>query len=38
MKIITICGSYRFKKEMIEIAEKMLFKRIVLSQNAKKLE
>ena len=23
MKIITICGSYKFKKEMVEIAEKM---------------
>lgn len=23
MKIITVCGSYKFKKEMIEIAEKM---------------
>lgn len=23
MKIITICGSYKFKKEMIEIAEKL---------------
>ncbi len=23
MKIITICGSYKFKKEMIEIAEKI---------------
>ena len=23
MKVITICGSYRFKKEMIDIAEKL---------------
>ncbi len=23
MKIITICGSYKFKKEMIDIAEKL---------------
>lgn len=23
MKVITICGSYKFKKEMIDIAEKM---------------
>lgn len=23
MKIITICGSYKYKKEMIEIAEKL---------------
>lgn len=23
MKIITVCGSYKFKKEMIEITEKM---------------
>lgn len=23
MKIITICGSYKFKKEMVEISEKM---------------
>lgn len=23
MKIITICGSYKFKKEMVEITEKM---------------
>ena len=23
MRIITVCGSYKFKKEMIEIAEKM---------------
>lgn len=23
MKIITVCGSYKFKKEMIEIAEKL---------------
>lgn len=23
MKIITVCGSYKFKKEMTEIAEKM---------------
>lgn len=23
MKIITVCGSYKFKKEMLEIAEKM---------------
>lgn len=26
MKIITVCGSYKFKKEMIEIAEKMTLK------------
>lgn len=26
MKIITICGSYKFKKEMIEITEKMTLK------------
>lgn len=26
MKIITICGSYKFKKEMIKIAEKMTLK------------
>lgn len=26
MKIITICGSYKFKKEMIEIAEIMTLK------------
>ena len=26
MKIITICGSYKFKKEMMEIAEKMTLK------------
>lgn len=23
MKIITVCGSYRFKKEMVEITEKL---------------
>lgn len=23
MKIITVCGSYKFKKEMVEITEKM---------------
>lgn len=23
MKVITVCGSYKFKKEMVEIAEKM---------------
>ncbi len=23
MKVITICGSYKFKKEMIDIAEKL---------------
>lgn len=23
MKVITVCGSYRFKKEIVEIAEKM---------------
>ena len=23
MKVITICGSYRFKKEMVDIAEKL---------------
>lgn len=23
MKVITVCGSYRFKKEMIDIAEKL---------------
>lgn len=26
MRIITVCGSYKFKKEMIEIAEKMTLK------------
>jgi hypothetical protein len=26
MKIITVCGSYRFKKEMKEITEKMALK------------
>lgn len=26
MKIITVCGSYKFKKEMIEITEKMALK------------
>lgn len=26
MKVITICGSYKFKKEMMEIAEKMALK------------
>lgn len=26
MKIITVCGSYKFKKEMTEIAEKMTLK------------
>lgn len=26
MKIITVCGSYKFKKEMVEIAEKMTLK------------
>lgn len=26
MKIITICGSYKFKKEMVEIAEMMTLK------------
>lgn len=26
MKVITICGSYKFKKEMVEIAEKMTLK------------
>lgn len=26
MKIITVCGSYRFKKEMTEITEKMALK------------
>lgn len=26
MRIITACGSYKFKKEMIEIAEKMTLK------------
>lgn len=25
MKIITVCGSYKFKKEMTEITEKMAF-------------
>jgi hypothetical protein len=34
MKIITICGSYKFKKEMIEIAEIMTLKRnCVLTPN-----
>ena len=23
MKIITVCGSYKFKKEMVEITEKL---------------
>jgi len=27
MKIITICGSYKFKKQMAEIAEKMTLNR-----------
>ena len=26
MKIITVCGSYKFKKEMTEITEKMALK------------
>lgn len=26
MKIITVCGSYKFKKEMIEITEEMTLK------------
>lgn len=26
MKIITVCGSYKFKKEMVEITEKMTLK------------
>ena len=26
MKIITVCGSYKFKKEMTEITEKMTLK------------
>lgn len=26
MKIITVCGSYKFKKEMIEITEKLALK------------
>lgn len=26
MKIITVCGSYKFKKEMMEITEKMALK------------
>lgn len=26
MKIITVCGSYKFKKEMMEITEKMTLK------------
>lgn len=26
MKIITVCGSYKFKNEMVEIAEKMTLK------------
>lgn len=26
MKVITVCGSYKFKKEMIEITEKMTLK------------
>lgn len=26
MKIITVCGSYKFKKEMLEITEKMTLK------------
>ncbi len=26
MKIITVCGSYKFKKEMVEIAEQMTLK------------
>ena len=26
MKIITVCGSYKFKKEMLEITEKMALK------------
>lgn len=26
MKVITVCGSYKFKKEMIEITEKMALK------------
>lgn len=26
MKIITVCGSYKFKKEMFEITEKMTLK------------
>lgn len=26
MKVITVCGSYKFKKEMVEIAEKMTLK------------
>ena len=26
MKVITVCGSYKFKKEMNEIAEKMALK------------
>lgn len=34
MMIITICGSYKFKKEMMEIAEKMTLKgNCVLSPN-----
>ncbi len=26
MKVITVCGSYKFKKEMVEITEKMTLK------------
>lgn len=26
MKIITVCGSYKFKREMVEITEKMTLK------------
>lgn len=29
MKVITVCGSYKFKKEMNEITEKMALKGIV---------
>ena len=27
MKVITVCGSYKFKKEMVEITEKMTLQR-----------
>lgn len=30
MKIITVCGSYKFKKEMTEITEKMTLKGICM--------
>lgn len=30
MKIITVCGSYKFKKEMMEITEKMALKGICM--------